>query len=50
MWRAAVRQWNWVRRHVTPAVHDALRNKLSGRQPGDGFVPKRPDLARITDR
>ncbi|HEV7651212.1 MAG TPA: SGNH/GDSL hydrolase family protein [Actinophytocola sp.] len=50
VWRATVRQWNWVRRHVTPAIRDIVRNKLVGREPGDGFVPKRPDLARIVDR
>ncbi|HEY7598011.1 MAG TPA: SGNH/GDSL hydrolase family protein [Actinophytocola sp.] len=50
VWRAVVRQWNWVRHHVTPAVHGAVRNKLIGRQPGDGFVAKRPELARLIDR
>jgi lysophospholipase L1-like esterase len=50
VWRAAVRQWLWVRHHVTPAVHDAVRNKLIGREPGDGFVPKRPELGRMTER
>jgi hypothetical protein len=50
VWRAAVRQWNWVRHHVTPAVHDAVRNKLIGRQPGDGFVAKRPELGRLIDQ
>jgi lysophospholipase L1-like esterase len=49
-WRAAVRHWQWVRHHVTPAVHDLVRNKLVGRQPGDGFVPKRPELDRMTER
>ena len=49
VWRAAVRQWSWVRRHVAPAVRDTVRNKLVGREPGDGFVPKRPDLGRITE-
>jgi lysophospholipase L1-like esterase len=50
VWRAAVSQWRWVRDHVTPAVHGMVRNKLIGREPGDGFVPKRPDLARIIER
>lgn len=49
-WRLAARHWNWVRHHVTPAVHDALRNKLAGREPGDGQLPKRPDLGRIVNR
>jgi len=31
-------------------VHGLVRNKLVGRQPGDGFVPKRPELARVSDR
>jgi lysophospholipase L1-like esterase len=50
VWRLVVQQWRWVRHHVTPAVHDLVRNKLIGREPGDGFVPKRPDLARIIER
>ncbi|MPZ86271.1 MAG: SGNH/GDSL hydrolase family protein [Actinophytocola sp.] len=47
---AAVRQWNWVRHHVWPAVHGTVRNKIVGRQPGDGLVPKRPDLVRLNPR
>lgn len=50
LWQAAVGQWSWVRHHVTPAVRDLVRNKLLGRQPGDGFLPKRPELAPITER
>ncbi len=50
VWRAAVRHWLWVRHHLTPAVHDLVRNKLAGREPGDGFVPKRPELGRMTER
>lgn len=34
----------WVREHVAPAAYGILRNRLIGRQPGDGFVPKRPEL------
>lgn len=49
VWQAVLRQWIWVRHHLTPAVHGLVRNKLIGRQPGDGFVPKRPELAQITD-
>jgi hypothetical protein len=26
-----------------------VRNKLIGREPGDGFLPKRPDLAPVAD-
>jgi len=50
VWRAAVRHWLWVRHHLTPAVHGLVRNKLVGRQPGDGFVPKHPELVRVTER
>jgi hypothetical protein len=50
VWRAVAGQWRWVRHHVTPAVHSVVRNKLIGREPGDGFLPKRPELARIIDR
>jgi lysophospholipase L1-like esterase len=46
-WRAAARHWLWVRRHVYPAVHDTVRNRLIGREPGDGQLPKRPALARV---
>jgi hypothetical protein len=30
-------------------VYDTMRNKLIGRQPGDGFLPKRPELAPVTE-
>jgi lysophospholipase L1-like esterase len=50
VWREVVRQWLWIRHHVGPAVHSLVRNKLIGRQPGDGFLPKRPELARLTDQ
>jgi lysophospholipase L1-like esterase len=49
LWRKASRQWSWVRHHVYPAVHSTVRNKLVGRQPGDGFLPKRPELAPFTE-
>jgi lysophospholipase L1-like esterase len=49
LWRQASRQWSWVRHHVYPAVHSTVRNKLSGREPGDGFLPKRPELAPVTE-
>jgi len=49
LWRTASRHWTWVRHHVYPAVHSAVRNKVVGRQPGDGFLPKRPVLAPVTD-
>ncbi|MCT2583696.1 SGNH/GDSL hydrolase family protein [Actinophytocola sp. S1-96] len=47
-WRLAAREWTWLRHHVFPAVHGTVRNRLIGRQPGDGFVPKRPEPARVT--
>lgn len=50
VWQAVLRQWIWVRHHLTPAVHGLVRNKLIGREPGDGFLPKRPELARITEQ
>jgi len=50
LWRTAARHWLWLRHHVYPAVHGTIRNKLSGRQPGDGFLPKRPELARVIAR
>jgi lysophospholipase L1-like esterase len=49
LWRKASRQWTWMRHHVWPAVHGTVHNKLIGRQPGDGFLPKRPELAPVTD-
>ncbi|MFL6124125.1 SGNH/GDSL hydrolase family protein [Actinophytocola sp.] len=49
LWRKASRQWGWVRHHVYPAIHGIVRNKLVGRQPGDGFLPKRPDLAPVAE-
>lgn len=48
-WRKASRQWAWLRHYVYPAVHSTVRNKLIGRQPGDGFVAKRPTLAPVVD-
>jgi lysophospholipase L1-like esterase len=46
-WRVAARNWSWLRRHVYPAVHETVRNRLSGREPGDGKLPKRPVPARV---
>ncbi|MBB4904524.1 SGNH/GDSL hydrolase family protein [Actinophytocola algeriensis] len=48
VWRSAAQHWSWLRHHVYPAVHDTVRNKLIGRQPGDGLVAKRPDPAPVT--
>jgi lysophospholipase L1-like esterase len=49
VWRKASRQVSWVRHHVYPAIHGTIRNKLVGRQPGDGFLPKRPELGPVTE-
>ncbi|HEX6351647.1 SGNH/GDSL hydrolase family protein [Actinophytocola sp.] len=49
LWRTASRHAAWLRHHVYPAVHGTLRNRLIGRQPGDGFLPKRPELTPVTE-
>ena len=36
--------WRWLRGQVLPVAYTRTRNKLIGRQPGDGFRPKRPTL------
>jgi lysophospholipase L1-like esterase len=36
--------WRWLRDQVLPVAYSRSRNKLIGRQPGDGFRPKRPTL------
>ncbi|MFD5825169.1 SGNH/GDSL hydrolase family protein [Lentzea sp. NPDC060358] len=36
--------WRWLREQVLPVACTRARNKLIGRQPGDGFTPKRPTL------
>lgn len=36
--------WRWLRDQVLPVAYSRSRNKLIGRQPGDGFRPKRPQL------
>jgi len=40
--------WRWLRDQVLPVAYTRTRNKLIGRQPGDGFTPKRPQLAPLT--
>jgi lysophospholipase L1-like esterase len=50
LWRTASRHVTWLRYHVYPAVHGTVRNRLIGRQPGDGFLPKRPELAPVAER
>ena len=44
-WRADVQ---WLLREVLPVAVTRTRNRLIGRQPGDGFLPKRPDLLPMT--
>ncbi len=36
--------WRWLRDQVIPVAYSRSRNRLIGRQPGDGFTPKRPQL------
>ncbi|EOD63817.1 SGNH hydrolase family protein, partial [Amycolatopsis vancoresmycina DSM 44592] len=38
----------WLLREVLPVAVTRTRNRLIGRQPGDGFLPKRPDLLPMT--
>lgn len=40
-WRADLR---WLMREVLPVAATRARNRSIGRSPGDGFLPKRPDL------
>jgi len=42
--------WRWLRDQVLPVAYTRSRNKLIGRQPGDGFRPKRPELAPLSSR
>jgi lysophospholipase L1-like esterase len=44
-WRADVQ---WLLREVLPVAVTRTRNRLIGRQPGDGFLPKRPALLPMT--
>lgn len=39
----------WVVQQVWPLVRGRIRNRLIGRQPGDGVRPKRPHLLRVTE-
>jgi hypothetical protein len=39
----------WARQVVWPVVRGRVRNKLIGRQPGDGFLPKRPELLPVSE-
>jgi lysophospholipase L1-like esterase len=44
-WRADLQ---WLVREVLPVAVSRTRNRLIGRSPGDGFLPKRPDLLPMT--
>ena len=44
-WRADL---HWLLHEVAPVAVTRTRNRLIGRQPGDGFFPKRPDLLPMT--
>ncbi|MFE0025414.1 SGNH/GDSL hydrolase family protein [Amycolatopsis sp. NPDC059021] len=37
----------WFREHVAPAMLTRVRNRLTGRSSGDGFLPKRPELQPV---
>jgi lysophospholipase L1-like esterase len=39
----------WAYQQVWPVVRGRIRNRLIGRQPGDGILPKRPDLLPVTE-
>ncbi|WP_020670273.1 SGNH/GDSL hydrolase family protein [Amycolatopsis nigrescens] len=38
---------DWLRREVLPVAVTRFRNRLIGRSPGDGFLPKRPELLPV---
>jgi lysophospholipase L1-like esterase len=44
-WRADL---HWLLHEVLPVAVTRTRNRLIGRQPGDGFLPKRPALLPMT--
>jgi lysophospholipase L1-like esterase len=37
----------WLYQQVWPVVRGRIRNRLVGRQPGDGILPKRPELLPV---
>jgi lysophospholipase L1-like esterase len=39
----------WLREFAAPAAYTVVRNRIVGRQPGDGFAPKRPELRQIAE-
>lgn len=40
----------WLREIAAPAAVTMVRNRLVGRQPGDGFAAKRPELSRVAEQ
>jgi lysophospholipase L1-like esterase len=39
----------WAYQQVWPLVRGRIRNRLIGRQPGDGVMPKRPELVPVSE-
>jgi lysophospholipase L1-like esterase len=39
----------WLTREVLPVAISRTRNRLIGREPGDGFLPKRPELLPVAE-
>ncbi|MBP2319866.1 lysophospholipase L1-like esterase [Kibdelosporangium banguiense] len=46
---SALANARWLCNQVWPLVRGRIRNRLIGRQPGDGIQPKRPDLLPVTE-
>lgn len=46
-WHRVVEDARWVRTHAAPAAVAIVRNRMIGREPGDGFLPKRPELRTV---
>lgn len=46
-WRRTFDDLRWLRRHVAPAVYHRARDRVVGRQPGDGYLPKQPELRPV---
>ncbi|MGH3450233.1 MAG: SGNH/GDSL hydrolase family protein [Haloechinothrix sp.] len=47
-WRRTAGDMRWLREHVIPAAIGAVRNRVIGRQPGDGFTPKHAELRPVS--
>ncbi|MGH3518945.1 MAG: SGNH/GDSL hydrolase family protein [Haloechinothrix sp.] len=47
-WRRTVGDVRWLRDHVVPAAISTVRNRVIGRQPGDGFTPKHSELQPVS--